>query len=189
MNADSIVRAAIYNSTVGSLMRTLETRNPGPKNMGSVFTIEKDIHDLLMALWEEYKHPAVEAPAQAFKASIGGYVKVQTMAWAKLWFGLYGKMALIDSHKDPKNPAGSGFVEACIEIDPKDKDVLLPAMYVDHTTILIGPGDQPEKQVVWTFFPGDPIQPSKVKDDGLHNKIVTWKEAAEMGFKYVKLIG
>lgn len=50
-------------------------------------------------------------------------------------------------------------------------------------------GDEQGEEVLFTFHPGDPCMPSKVKTEpGLHGKTVTVAEALKMGLETAKIV-
>lgn len=108
---------------------------------------------LLSAKWEPYNHPSVKKPAEAFKADIPGIfdvVEIKSLPPQT-------KVKLAD-------PKGTGKLEAVVHGGSKSQEVA-------HTTILVGPhGD---KEVVWTFFPGDPIMPSALEPGKYGDKDLT----------------
>jgi hypothetical protein len=137
---------------------------------GSFFTVSQTIETLKAAKWEPYEHPDVNAPAVAFKAPIQGTVGVVDLRTLPVdqVVTLYGK-------SEDENPDITGTV-----VFPKDQ---LPK--ADFTTLLLGPSDDGE--VVWTFFPGEPVKFSSIKGKELLGKKVTVAEALALGILYGKV--
>lgn len=74
---------------------------------------------------------------------------------------------------------GTGFVSATVK-GARGK-------YVNFVTAILG--EESGKEILFTFHPGDPVNPSKVKaEPGLHGKIITVKEAMEMGLETAKIV-
>lgn len=204
------VKDAFFATPLGSLLTTLQMRNRGTDTQsGSVFRDPVSLWDLIDADWEQYNHPNILAPAVGFKTPIPGTVGVVPLDDIIDLFGPAVQLTLIDGHMSEKNPQGSGFVECCMqEADLEENDNA-----VSHTTLLLGSNTSYVKcgsaahldpdiescsscdkglitkkvETVWTFFPGDPILPSKVNNTGLHGKAITGAVAREMGFQYVKV--
>ncbi len=62
----------------------------------------------------------------------------------------------------------------------------LRGQVVDFIVCIIG--SEQGEDVIFTFHPGDPVQPSKVQaEPGLHGKTVTALEAYEMGLRTAKI--
>lgn len=175
-----MVRGAINDTSLAHLESCLKQRNPGPDSVGSVFLLPQTIEKLKNASWEEYHHPAVQEPAKAFKTNIDGYAGVITLDELAL-VDNDAIITLLDGHITESNPAGCGYVEGVVK-GKRDKWVVF------HTTILLGPDrNDPKKTVVWTFFPGDPIMPSRIKSENNQGRQITISKAREMGLQYVKL--
>ncbi len=81
-----------------------------------------------------------------------------------------------DDEVELVDPKGTGKVEGVVR-----RSGTFPQ--VDHTVILLGPGD--EGEIVWTFFPGDPVRPSSVPSSRAGT--VTATEARRLGLEWVKL--
>jgi hypothetical protein len=181
------VKAAFMNSTLASLLAILDQRNPGPKAMGSTFLNPMNIMDLLSHVeWREFVHPSISAPAVGFITDIPGRMGVVSIDNIVHFYGNGPEVRLVDGHKTVDNPKGTGFVEAVFELG--NRPINHTMTEVGFTTLLVGPRSETDPtEVVWTFFPGDPIPPSRVKDETLHGKFVSLAVAKEMGFQYVKL--
>lgn len=213
------VQTAILNTKLGALLAILAMRNPSSnKQIGSKFHDDIGTADLLDAKWEVYTHPAIAPPAKGFRTyDIHGHVRVKPIEWVMDLYGPTCRLTLFDGHITPEKPEGSGFVECILPIGDLDEG----DDKADFTTLLIGPPSFPElkvkdtmtadvldlrpgvewaeviltaagQEVVWTFFPGDPVGPSKVKNhattgESLHKTIINAITAREMGFEYVKL--
>jgi len=124
---------------------------------------------LLTANWEPYSHPAVMAGTEAFIT--------------KDIRGQFGMIDLVDLSTDVvvtlDDSKNTGQVSCTIE-GVRGEDV-------DFTVIILGKHEGEE--VVFTFHPGDPVDPSQVQvEPGMHGQRVTVSEAIGMGLKTVKII-
>lgn len=169
MSVSDRIRRAFAASDTGYLGSCLLQRNPGASAAGSRFLSTLSLDDLQGAAWEEYSHGAVKAPAVAFKAPIRGR------------FGLIRLSDLspeaMVTLRDPKN---TGNVEAVTE------GVLGPE--VDFTVLLLGPSRESGEEVVWTFFPGEPIMPSSVKTEEYGDGTkVSVANALALGLEWAKV--
>ena len=152
---DGLVRDAFEASDPAYLEQTLRMRNPGPGALGSRFETAQTVESLVAADWGIFDHPDVKAPAVAFDAPIPG---IMGMVALKELDPLQ-EVTLLDGHVSEACPQGCGFVEAVVD------GVL--GKKVGFTTLLLGPDEKdPTRLVVWTFFPGDPVQPSTLPRKG-----------------------
>ena len=148
-------------------------RNPGPDARGSRFFVPQTAKSLVDARWEPYEHPAIQAPARAFRAAIAGRVGIVRIA------ELPPETTVLLS--DPK---GTGHAEAEVQME------LGAWPTSDFTVLLVGPDRaDPSKEVVWTFFPGEPIAPSRLPAADWAGTRVTPLRAIELGFEYAKVVG
>lgn len=154
----------------------LAQRNPGPTSLGSVFREAQTRTSLTLAPWEPYAHPAVQAPAVAFKAPIPGLLGVVELEGLPL-----------DLPVTLADPKGTGFLEATVELQGGR-----PA--VDFTVLLLGPDRaDPQVETLWTFFPGEPIAPSRLdveraKSVGMvADRPCTVIECIAAGLRYAKV--
>lgn len=176
INIRDIVAAAFSASDQAYLVRTLETRNPGQAALGSRFLNELTLDQVRDAGWGSYSHPDIQAPAQGFRAPIPGRLGIVRLAA----LDASQEVSLLDGHVSNDCPAGSGFVHAVV------KGVEGPA--VKHTTLLLGPASKEDQTlVVWTFFPGDPIMPSRLESKDRHGTKVTVADAIALGFEWAKI--
>lgn len=181
LNANTFVKNAIRNTPSSYWEKLCRTRaGSDPECEGSRFPrrtheqVDKLIRQLV---WEPYTHSAVKEPAQAFIArSIPGLELGVTRLG-----DIPDNAELVFS--DPKD---TGKVELVWNNPPASA-----RPKVDFVVMLVGPDDHPvhgesPRNVVWTFFPGDPIQPSTILN--LDNHGSTNKEhAAELGIEWVKV--
>lgn len=142
----SVVVDAIDNTDPEYIKKSLEQRNPSSQSAGSTFLTSVSIDDLKTADWKPYNHPNIKSPAIAYKADIPGKLGI-------------AELKLLPSDLRVKfQPAHKGAaegVEVVAEIPQR-------SLVVDHTTLILGPSkDDPNKLVVWTFFPGDPTSQSE----------------------------
>lgn len=176
-NEDSpseIVRGAIERSIgMPHFEAAFRTRNPSPESEGSTFLEKQTSESLAEAEWEAYDHPDVKSPATAYRANIPGYFGILDL----LELDPMTPVEIVREHKGTTNKA------ACI----------VPASGVkkpesDFTTIILGPSEN--GLIVWTFFPGPPIQPSSmIWSEDLANSIETVDDAIKAGFTFGKLGG
>lgn len=165
----STVRAAFAASDPSYLERCLAQRLPGAAGAGSRFLSTLTLDDLQSAPWEEYAHPAISGGAKGFRAPIRGRLGIVRLA------DLDPQATVtLDDRKS------TGWVEPTIE------GVLGPEQ--DFTVLIIGPHEG--KEVVFTFFPGEPINPSRVQAEGAtaHGTKVTVEEALKLGLEWAKIV-
>lgn len=174
-DASSIVIDAIERSAgMPHFEKTFETRNPGPDSEGSVFNEPQSVESLKAAKWEAFSHPDIKAPAKGFSAQIPG--KIGLVNLADLDPSTPIRMEL--GHKGEDE-----FVTTLID----KADAPLEKLEVDFTVMLIGPGEGGD--IVWTFFPGDPIMPSSMTPSTETESASTAQDAIDLGFSYGKVTG
>lgn len=150
--------------------KCLAQRQPGEGGAGSRFLAETTLAMLCAADWQPYEHPEIEGPAVGFRAEIPGrlgIVRLDSLEPDRL-------VVLCD-------PKETGFVEACVEgeLGPE----------VPFTVLLLGPSLEGDKEVIWTFFPGEPIQPSRVETSDFPDGTPASAAAAiELGLEWAKII-
>lgn len=173
--ASARVAKAISNSMgMPHFEGAFRTRNPSPESEGSTFLTAQDPESLSSASWTPYNHPDIKSPAVGFKADIPGY------------FGLVDLNELDESTpvEIVKAHKGANEEAACL-VSPEG----ISRPKSDFTTILLGPGGD-RGEIVWTFFPGPPIQPtSTIWTQDLADRIKTAGDAIREGFKWAKLAG
>jgi len=160
--------------------KTLEQRLVN--GAGSRFNIAsaEELERLLLELdWLEYNHPSIKAPARGYKASLPPSVKA--------WLGVV-RLDSLDSETRVKldDRKGTSKVSALVEQSSVNAELL----EVDYVVLLVGPHpEDPGLEVVWTFHPGPPIRPSEVPASSeLVNKVITAREALELGLEWAKLV-
>lgn len=180
-NPTEIVREAIEATDPVYWKRLCASRaGADPTCAGSYYPRyrENDVDRFIRLLeWEHYTHAAVDAPVMAFLArQAKGFTNIEPIG-----LNYTGKTLKLEDPKD------TGFVEAVLEGDEE-------GMEVDFTVIIIGTAST-KKNVVFTFHPGDPIRPSKVKrlkevSDGLtvdlNNASIREDRAQQFGFEWMK---
>lgn len=174
-DASSIVRDAIERTLdMPHFKNTFLTRNPGPDSEGSTFNEPQSPESLMGAEWKEFSHPDIKAPAVGYSANIPG-----TMNLVKLT-GLDPQtpLKMVLGHKGE-----TPFVTALLS----PKDIGQAGTPVDHTVILLGPGEG--GSIVWTFHPGDPIRPSTTEPNPETEAARTVEDAIKLGFMYGKVTG
>lgn len=192
---DERARAAFTNTKLGALIAILNQRNPSsPSQQGSMFEKDLNVYDLMNAYWLGGSWRDIQAPAIGFYTTdFHGFMRVKSLAWVLEVYGPKCELTLLDGHKTEDNPRGSGFVSCVLPISdlngPEDMKTNITTLIVGPSDYPMAPGDASESgEVVWTFFPGDPIPPSKVQDrDGMHGGVISAQVAQQMGFQYVKL--
>ena len=145
-------RCAFENTDPAYLASCLAQRQPQSGGAGSRFLKEMSLDELKAADWQPFHHLAVQAPAIAFKAHFPGRV---------------GFVRIADLDPDTtlimNDLYGAGTPLGMFEViyhGPRPK--------VDYATLLVGPDQQdPNKMVVRSFFPGDPITPCMIAAGGL----------------------
>lgn len=170
------VREALKNTPPEYLTRCLLQRVPGPQRAGSfypVLTAQELLALLEGAEWTLMGSMvgAVKDPAVAFKAMIPGLVD----------------MVPLDS-LDPSTPVvladpkGTGMLEATIA-----SSMPVPS---EHTVLIVGPYEQ-RGEIVWTFFPGNPIGASALVAASVpeNERRITAAQARNLGLFYAKATG
>lgn len=135
---------------------------------GSSYTLSPEALEQALqgAAWEPYEHPNVMKGCSAFRAPL---------------VGTFGLIALASVPEDARvvlaDPKGTGFVEAeCAGAQ---------AETVGFSVIILG--EEQGEEIVFTFHPGDPIQPSRLPAEGRVGQVVTAKEARDLGFTWAKV--
>ena len=124
--------------------------------------------ELLAGHWVEYAHPSIMAGCRAFKAQIPGRFGIVNLSTLPI-----ETMVTLDDRKN------TGKV-SCVVRGVRGE-------MVDFTVIILGMEDGVE--IVYTFHPGDPINPSQVLcESGMHGKEITVAEALAMGLETVKIV-
>jgi len=143
-----------------------------PKAAGSIvegITASKLEDKILNVEWEEYSSPSALPGVTVFKTrDISGRLGVVDLSLLP--------NDLTVTLNDSKN---TGQVYAVMN------GVLGPK--VDFTVIILG--EEQGKEVVFTFHPGDPVNPSLVQmDPEMDGLEITVEEALEMGLETVKIV-
>lgn len=121
---------------------------------------------LLAADWEPYSHPAVMSGCTAFKAALPGRLGVVDLATLPP-----DAVVTLDDRKN------TGTVSAVVSG--------VRGEMVDFTVAILGL--EGEREIVFTFHPGDPVSPSQVPATGLHGQQVTVSKARGMGLETAKI--
>lgn len=175
---NEIVKNAILNTPVDYLAKVLEQRNPGPKSLGSFFAEEQTPQSLMEADWRPYHHPAILDGVQGFLADIPGYLGLVHIDMVDFWdIPLF----LAPSRK------GTGFMEVTCTRD-RNSVSDLESLRRSFSVALVGPGEN-GSDILWTVFPGDPIQPSAMECpvDFLEPLEIDANKARELGFEWAKV--
>jgi len=183
---------AFDNTDAGYMAKSLEQRNPGPKAAGSTFDSATTFEDLKTARWEKVNDPAIQAPGQGFTTTqFGGTLgitEIETLPMDQI-------VVLQPAHKGQakiREGANKGKCPAeCAAVLSKGQ-----LKKVDFTTLIVGPDrTDPNKLIVWTFFPGPaafkfkeiPFEDLQEQYGTTDNQIrVTVEEAIGLGYKFVK---
>ena len=187
-----IIQDAFDNTDKDYMKASLKQRNPGPGSSGSTFDNYTTSEDLKFAQWVPANDPAIKAPAEGYKTSqFGGLLGIARLdelpqdTKVVLQPAHGGKAKIADGEYAGQNPA-----ECAASLSASQR------MAVDFTTLIIGPDrSDPNKQVVWTFFPGPatfkfqeiPFQMLQEKYGTSKDQIVlTAAEAIELGYNFCK---
>ena len=124
---------------------------------------------LITVTWEQYSHPALMAGTEAFKT--------------KDIRGMLGVIDLVDLPADAvvtlDDRKNTGKV-SCVVEGVRGHDV-------DFTVIILGP--EQDEEVVFTFHPGDPVNPSQIQaEPGMHGRQVAVPKALGMGLEIAKIV-
>ena len=155
-DAATMVRRAWENTSEDHLVKSFKQRAPG--GAGSTFDDETTLETLGNAPWSVHPDPDnyVRDPARGFITNtIGGAL------------GMLPIGSLPDNHPVRFQPAHMG------QAKDGSGETAYEALAVfqggrpemNHSTLLIGPqwysghAKDPEKPVIWTFYPGDPTPP------------------------------
>lgn len=133
--------------------------------------------DLRKARWYGYTHPNVMPGFHAAAAYLPG---------------MLGVLALEDL------PESATFIAIDVHDRVEDTgffDLLLegstPLQNIGHTVLILGQDDKTETEMMITFHPGDPIQPSELtvpKTTLKKGDSVTLAQAKAFGYKYTKAV-
>ena len=161
-----------YSKGVSYWHDTLDQRaGLSGKAQGSVYPgISSDDLEALVkgAKWVEYSHKDILPVAQGFRANIPGQMGIVSISEIPT-----GTELRLDDQK------GTGKLSlVAVGVERKS---------VDFSVLLLGPNG--DDIVVWTFFPGEPIQPSELKASEVyrHGDVISFEEARKLGFSFVKV--
>lgn len=174
-DASSIVRSAIERTKdMPHFQKTFITRNPGPNSEGSTFKEPQTLESLAAANWSPYNHPEIKAPAMGYRADIPGMMNLV-------------KLSEVEPETPIKMELGHKGETKFVTVLLSPKDLGQSGTPVDHTVILLGPGES--GPIVWTFFPGDPVAPSTSTPNEKTRSAKTVRDAMALGFMYGKITG
>lgn len=169
------VAEAIQNTPIDYMNSILEMRNPGPNAIGSMFEKTQSKESLMGFDWKPYEHQDIVSPAVGYSAEIPGFFGLVTINMAAFWdLPLY----LVPSRK------GTGFMEVVTRVS-RESSLIHSHLYRTFSVALLGPGDS-GKTILWTVFPGEPIQPSTMPVDG-GPRLISPREAEGLGFSWAKI--
>lgn len=176
--ATEVVRTAIANTAnidalKGHWEGLLSSRAGKGKPQGSYIPGLNEaelLEKLQAAQWEDFKHPAIAAPAKGFVTrDLTGVVGLVSLA--ELEPGT--PVRLCDGH-------ATGFLSAVV-VGGQPQEV-------DFVVLLVGPNDSPAAEtVIWTFHPGNPVRPSSLELDAASDRKITAAEAIKLGFDLAKI--
>ena len=186
------IEQAFDNTDPGYMEKSLEQRNPGPKSAGSTFDSTTTFEDLKFADWQPANDPAIKPPGQGYTTSqFGGTLgicEIETLPMDQMVVlqpAHKGQAKIREGEHKGKCPA------ECAAVLSKGQ-----LKKVDFTTLIIGPDRaEPNKTIVWTFFPGPatfkfkeiPFEDLQVQYGTSDNQIqITVEEAINLGYNFVK---
>ena len=186
------IEQAFDNTDSDYMASSLKQRNPGPDSAGSTFDSYTTFDDLKTANWTKVNDPAIQAPGVGYTTKqfggLLGITKLNTLPQDM-------KVVLQPAHGG-KAKIGSGEYEGQ---NPAECAAVLSdnqRMSVDYTTLIIGPDrSDPDKTVVWTFFPGPatfkfkeiPFPMLQQQFGTTENRIeMTVADAIGLGYEYCK---
>lgn len=146
----TIIQQAFDNTDSSYMETSLKQRNPGPGSAGSTFDHYTTFEDLKFADWQPTDDPAITPPGEGYTCNFGGLLGITRLETLpqdmKVVFqpAHGGKARIRSGEFEGQCPA------ECAAVLTDDQ-----RMRVDFTTLIIGPDRaDPNKKVVWTFFPG-----------------------------------
>lgn len=186
------IQDAFDNTDKAYMEASLKQRNPGPFSAGSTFNSYTTFEDLKFAQWVPVNDPAIQSPAEGYSTDqFGGLLGIARLdslpqnLRVVLQPAHGGKAKIREGEYVGQNPA-----ECVASLTDNQR------MVVDFTTLIVGPDrTDPNKTVVWTFFPGPatfkfkdiPFQMLQEKYGTTEDKIVlTVGEAIELGYNFCK---
>ena len=137
---------------------------------GSIYpgaTVAELQERIAAAEWEPYEHPSITSGARAFQTRLPGLVGICDLAALP--------PETLVTLTDPK---GTGFVEATV---PGRRGA-----ECDFTVIIVGADEG--RELVFTFFPGSPVPPSRVQAEGRAGTSISAREALALGLVYGKIV-
>ena len=172
-----------FNARVNSALDTLKSIDPTYFNSmleqrlsgagaGSIvsdcYTVDVMEAKLRNASWIPHQHPALVEGTVGFETTdITGY------------YGIYNlnelhpsKLVTLDDRKNTGNV--SAIVHGGL------------GNFTRYTMIILGKED--DKEIVFTFHPGEPVSPSTVPASGMHGKVITIAEAMALGLTTAKIV-
>lgn len=185
------IEQAFDNTDPSYMEASLKQRNPGPDSAGSTFDQTTTFEDLKFADWKPANDPAITAPGEGYTCSFGGLLGITELDTLPQDMRVVlqpahgGKAKIRDGEFKGQCPA------ECAAVLTDDQ-----RMKVDFTTLIIGPDRvDPNKKVVWTFFPGPatfqfkeiPFEQLKDQFGVTDNRIeISVAEAIELGYNFCK---
>jgi hypothetical protein len=154
--------------------KTISMRLSGIGQTGSYYPQHNEAKtleaDLLEGGWEELDHPAIMKGCKAYKTNIPGKTGMQ-------------KLDLLSDPEDYEvkliDAKNTGFLSAVIGINAH---IVKQASPTNFTVIIIG--EHQGEKVVFTFHPGNPVEPSSITGE---ERTVTVQEAIDLGFGLAKI--
>jgi len=143
------IEQAFDNTDPSYLQKSLEQRNPGPNSAGSTFLIALGIDDLKYADWKPANDPDIKSPAIGFRANIQGLMGIAELSSLPTTQRVIVQPAHKGQSLVKEGPYTGTPAAECAAVIPDSN------RKVEFTTLILGPDrNDPNKLVVWTFFPG-----------------------------------
>ena len=144
---------------------------------GSFYPLEPaEIEKAIMeASWYKYDHTEISKGCRGAFARIPGNLGVVELAL------LAPETMLVAIAAHDREP---GYCDLLLE-------GTTPLQSVTHTTLILGLDPTHDRELMFTFHPGDPIKPSdivSVKNEVKPGQVLTLKEAQALGFNYTKVV-
>lgn len=124
---------------------------------------------VITANWVPFEHPGVMEGCKAFRAEISGRVGIVDLSDLPA-----------DTVVTLEDRKGLGKVSATVQ------GILGPE--VSFTIAILGPSRETREMQLWTFHPGEPVQPSIVQAEGRDGMQVTIPKAVALGFNKAKIV-
>ena len=137
---------------------------------------------LMAAEWQEFNHPKITEGVRGYSANISGRLGMVELKR----LDPETPVIMIEEHKGETMDGKPNIMPMINKEDSPEEEIA-----VDYTVLLIGPNEKDEgaEDIVWTFFPGDPVDPSVIRSGGVEEEASTVKDAIDLGFTHAKIMG